>query len=224
MSRPPRGHHATPYTPFGPEISTMFINLNCQCDPEQFKYNSQATDEDKRVVLVHPLVKGEHECLVETGTNTGQTTEYVGKYYTNVTTIEKFAPLHEKAVAKFRQSTHIEVLGGDTVDILPGVVSREPHYGNCVYWLDAHNTYGRKQWAPSKNPLLQEFDIIASSKDGERDAYIVMDDYRLFNVMGEYGMVSPYPLHAEIQKAVCNIWPDAQFLIGGDSIHIYRDD
>ena len=175
-------------------------------------------------------LRGERQCFVETGTNKGDTALAVASKggYALVTTIEKLARVHQAASERFqRHGKNISALLGDTTDVLPGLLAMPPHYGACVFLLDAHNTYGSKDWAKTPvNPLLQELTIILEAPHSHK-SYIVLDDYRLFGVNSSASMsaearaeYAPYPSAAEILAHVCAAKPRARFLVGMGTMHI----
>jgi len=216
-------------------FSALYLSLGCASPVELFAQGSTRGSKmgpgspQHRVLTSRELRRG-RKCFVETGTNKGDSTLAVAPFYPAVTTIEKFEPVFRSSRARIKgdpAGASINSLLGDTVDRLPEVVGAAPHFAACVFWLDAHNTYGIEGWAASPvNPILRELSIIMAARRSQ-ESHIVLDDYRLFGVNDSVSLspaarkrYAPYPSAAAVRDLVCAQWPKAQFLVGLDTMHV----
>lgn len=204
------------------------IHLNCSSIATAFDGGSKSGSDKLEMLL---QVQQGQRCFVETGTNHGDTTLaiHARHRYDSITTIEKFEPSYLGVLKRFRDAnaSEISALLGDTVDLLPSVLGRAPHFAACVFWLDAHNTFASPHWAVTPvNPLLQELSIILAARRS-REAYVVLDDYRLFGVNNSNRLkpsarkhYAPYPRASAVRDRVCAARPHARFLVGHDTMHV----
>jgi GT2 family glycosyltransferase len=115
--------------------------------------------------------------FVETGTFKGDAVAIAAPYFERIVTVEFSAPLWEAASKRFAENRRVEVLMGDSAEVLARI---GPSLGEAatLFWLDAHwcvaeNTAGDH----SQCPLLGE--IAAIGRLGE-SSVILIDDARLF--------------------------------------------
>ena len=115
--------------------------------------------------------------FVETGTFKGDAVAIAAPYVERIITVELSRPLWEEAAQRFRDDHRVEVLLGNSSEVLARI---RPSLGEAstLFWLDAHwcvadNTAGDH----SQCPLLEE--IFAIGRLGELSV-IVIDDARLF--------------------------------------------
>lgn len=119
--------------------------------------------------------------FIETGTFTGEMLWAVRRDFSRLVSIELDPALASAARARLSRHPHVTILQGDTVDLLPGVLSgrAEP----ALFWLDAHYTGGVSAGAGQLAPILEEIAIInAARRPGD---IVLIDDARCFN--GEQG-------------------------------------
>ena len=209
---------------------TELTHLDCSSVATAFDEGSKSSSVRGKLEMLLQVQQGQR-CFVETGTNRGDTTLaiHASRQYNSITTIEKFEPSYHGVLKRFRDAnaSEISALLGDTVDLLPSVLGRAPHFAACVFWLDAHNTFASPHWAVTPvNPLLQELSIILAARRS-REAYVVLDDYRLFGVNDSHRLkpsvrkdYAPYPRASAVRDRVCAARPHARFLVGYDTMHI----
>jgi hypothetical protein len=140
------------------------------------------TDKGKRDFIRHVGEVFQLDVLVETGTYYGDTVEALRNDFRKIFSVELGPPLYEKARDRFKQYGHINIIQGDSGQILPviGALLNEP----ALYWLDAHWS-GHDTWTleDSKTPILREIDGLLGIefiKDSLRESVILIDDARCF--------------------------------------------
>ena len=118
------------------------------------------------------------ETFVETGTFEGASVQAARNLFKKIFTIELSADLHRAAVEKFKDDPAVDVLLGNSPEILQNLRPRLEEE-SVLYWLDAHwcvadaATVGKK----SQCPLMQELDAIHTLNE---KSVILIDDARLF--------------------------------------------
>ncbi len=115
--------------------------------------------------------------FVETGTFNGDTVEDLLQHFDKIVTIEFSETLWEKAVTRFKREDNVEVLLGDSSEVLAEIRSALGVMPT-LFWLDAHwcvadNTAGLQ----SQCPLLEEIQGIYTLNN---NSVILIDDARLF--------------------------------------------
>lgn len=116
------------------------------------------------------IAKNDIKTIIETGSYLGATTRQFCQMVDNVITIEINKEYHEIAKARGvtgnSRQAHYDF--GNSVDLLPRIIPQARHYGNILFFLDAHwNDY---------NPLLDELAIIA---DEELRPCIAIHDFKV---------------------------------------------
>ena len=121
---------------------------------------------------------GAGDIFVETGTYIGETVDMIlsFKKYKNIHTIELNEGLYNDAVAKYKGNKRVTCWQGDSIDCLKTIV--ENLDTPATFWLDAHASGELVGGKSGGSPVLDELDIIASSK--VKDHTIIIDDCRLF--------------------------------------------
>jgi hypothetical protein len=125
------------------------------------------------------------ERAVETGTHIGGGAEKLAGIFPRVISIEVSRELHEEAKRRLGGRSSIELLLGDSLDVLPEV--RDPDVPT-FFWLDGH-------WTPTDTtpsadgggtgvgsvecPVLSEIGLLT---EGHADDCFVVDDARIFAV------------------------------------------
>lgn len=79
--------------------------------------------------------------FIETGTYLGETAEWMSRAGFDVITIELSSELHRWAKERLRRYANLELILGDSAQLLPELLSRlnEP----ACFWLDAHYSGGK---------------------------------------------------------------------------------
>jgi hypothetical protein len=117
--------------------------------------------------------------FVETGTFNGDGVELAIEYgFESIYSIELSYMHYAYNREKFMDNMAVNVLNGDSVDVLPEILSsiQVP----TVFWFDAH--YGNT-WASGKElvPLISELKLVCNHYL-IRDHLLIIDDVRLFGV------------------------------------------
>jgi len=128
--------------------------------------------------------------FIETGTYRGDTAIWASRRFEKVITIEYSKSIYEQVTEKYSQTNNIEFLYGDTRTKLKEITSKLDT--PSLFWLDAHWSGGETYGQEDECPLIEEIEIINSSK---YDNFIFIDDARLFT--------SPPPSPHSIEQ-----WPD----------------
>lgn len=120
--------------------------------------------------------------FVETGTNEGEMVEAVKSLFTRIYSVELDMSLFKRAGERFRDQKHIEIVQGDSAEVLPRLL-REISTP-CLFWLDAHYSGGVTAKGATETPILQEIDDIL--RHGIKDHLILIDDAWCFGTMKDY--------------------------------------
>lgn len=148
--------------------------------------------------------------LVETGTYHGDTVEALRGDFDRIISVELGRELFEKARERFREATHIEIIHGDSGEVLENVVGRIG--APALFYLDGHYSAGETARGRKDTPIYEELDHIL--KSSERRHVIVIDDARCF------GTEPGYPSLQELKDFVCERRNDVQIRVEDDSIRI----
>lgn len=134
--------------------------------------------------------------FIETGTYMGKTIDKaLAAGFERVISIEIDEHLHKQAKAKFAGDARVELLFGDTVQLLPDILrSLEDR---ATFWLDAHRS-GPLLGGYIPYPIMQELAMIEGH--AIKDHTILIDDRRL--------IPTEWQMHeAEVHAAIMKINP-----------------
>ncbi|OHB77310.1 MAG: hypothetical protein A2Z34_00220 [Planctomycetes bacterium RBG_16_59_8] len=149
--------------------------------------------------------------LIETGTYRGDMVEAMKRSFDRIYSIELDPILFEKARLRFKDTTHVSILHGDSGEalarLLPGI--HEP----VLFWLDAHYSEGDTARGKRETPIVNEIGSILSHP--VKRHVILIDDARCF--AGE----NDYPTVEEIVRMTRTVLPDAVVEVRDDIIRIY---
>lgn len=143
------------------------------------------------LTLTHTVlnkIKCNHNIFIETGTYRGGSVELALQCnFQKIYTIDISTQHKLYCETKFKEQVdlkQIEFLFGDTIDVLPNIIEKltEP----SLFWLDSHFDGHSDTCGKFKCPVLQELDIIKSSKI--KTHTIMIDDIRLFNSQSEWAV------------------------------------
>lgn len=157
--------------------------------------------------------------FVETGTFKGDTVANMIPFFEQLSTIEFSEPLWEEAVARFKNESKVEVLLGNSPEVLAGI---RPTLGDTptLFWLDAHwcvaeNTAGDQ----SQCPLLGEIRAINRLSDM---SVILIDDARLFLAPPpEPHEIAQWPVFDKIITALRELNDQHELMVINDMIAFY---
>ncbi len=148
--------------------------------------------EFKQDVILEYARKYKARILIESGTFKGDTAFAQRHNFKRIYSIELDPQLYEKALARFRDSPHIQILQGNSGDLIPSLMPAisEP----CAFWLDGHYSGGETARGESDTPVMKELEGIISHPYRH---VILIDDARLFTGNGGYPTVDELQQFAE---------------------------
>ena len=132
--------------------------------------------------------KYNHNIFIETGTYKGGSVELALQCnFNKIYTIDISTQHKIECQNKFQKEielNQVELLFGDTIDILPTIISslNQP----SLFWLDSHYDVHADIRGKFDCPILQELDIIQSSNIKHHT--IMIDDLRIFKRQSEWGV------------------------------------
>ena len=123
--------------------------------------------------------------LIETGTYLGDMMQAQKDNFQKLYSIELSKELWEKAVERFKDDKHIQILNGDSEKVLVTLVPtfQEP----VLFWLDGHYSGGITAKGETDCPIFGEIDAILTP--GAPAHVMLVDDARLFNGTDDYPTV-----------------------------------
>jgi hypothetical protein len=148
--------------------------------------------------------------FVESGTFLGDMVEGLRRSMDRVVTIELDDALYRRAQDRFAACSNVEVLHGDSGELLRGVVQaiEEP----ALFWLDGHYSGGYTARGSSDTPIMRELTAIVA--DAPRGHVVLVDDARHFDGQGDY------PSIAELREFLTDRAPGHDFEVRDDVIRI----
>jgi len=135
---------------------------------------------------------------IETGTYYGDTTKILSDIAEKVISIESDKRLYDLAIKKFENSKKINVINGESQNLLQDILKNESYKNLCLF-LDAHTCLDHiTNKLVSKNetletPIIIELNIIENYIKKFNNVNILIDDIRLFD-----GKTQNYPNINEI--------------------------
>lgn len=119
---------------------------------------------------------------IESGTFRGRTAQFLASSAeisaAKVITIEPSQKYFEIASRRLSGWESVEVVHGQSVDVLPGVLSSLT--GDICFWLDGHYSAGDTFKGECDTPVLAELEIILKHCSRNRRMAVFVDDVRLF--------------------------------------------
>jgi hypothetical protein len=154
--------------------------------------------------------------FVETGTLSGTTTDWAARHFDTATTVEAHRPLFDAALRRFAARSNVEVIFGNSADVLPGILSSL--HAPALFWLDAHWSGEGTGGEENECPLLAEIDAILGHRT---DHILLVDDARFFLAPPHMPLnVGKWPDFEAIIRAVRTLSPDAFIAVFDDVIVI----
>lgn len=137
--------------------------------------------------------------LVETGTYRGETVAALRPLFDQVITIELDDALHAAAARRFANDAGIDVLHGDSGELLPEVLERldEP----ALFWLDGHWSGGVTARAGEDTPLRRELRALFTDSQPH---VVLIDDAREAG-RGDYPSISEVASLAAEHRYRCEV-------------------
>lgn len=151
--------------------------------------------------------------FVETGTFTGEMVDAVRPYFRRVISIEMASELYQRAVRRFAGDPRVELLLGDSGQVLPRVLDqlREP----ALFWLDGHFMGEGTARGHDDSPVRSELTALLAHP--VRNHVVLIDDARLFNGSGGY------PTIPELRALIQRQRPGSEVRLGDDIIRCALD-
>ena len=137
------------------------------------------------------------DILVETGTYMGDMVEAQRDNFAYVYSIELSPTLYTRAVKRFSSDANVEILQGDSGEVLVTLVPRilKP----AIFWLDGHYSGGVTAKGKLTSPIMAEIETILSAR--VKGHAILIDDARLF--VGD----EDYPTVRAVEDRVSTLAP-----------------
>lgn len=157
--------------------------------------------------------------FVETGTFEGDSIEQVKTLFAEIHSIELSETYYEKAVERFKDSSHIKLYQGSSDEWLRRLQPQLKDQ-SILYWLDAHwcvaeDTAG----VESQCPLLEELEAIEYLN---YDSIVIVDDARLFLCPPPAPhKISQWPSFDEIIERLHSLSPVHALMVVNDVIIYY---
>jgi len=174
--------------------------------------------EQKRSILLHYRNLENITVFIETGTFLGDTIHTFRNDFETLVSFELSSELASKATKRFEDYSHIQIITGDSGELLPNVLKKfsKP----CLFWLDGHYSseffigaeFIKTAKGKKDTPIIEELTAILHHPIKKH--VILIDDARCFN--GE----NDYPTISEIKKFVKSIRPECQIGVKRDIIRI----
>jgi hypothetical protein len=121
------------------------------------------------------------QCLIESGTYRGHTTKRCVPVFKNIVTVEIDESLARDAKQFLKNSSNVEVVQGDVIDSLPGILARDDMHDILVY-LDGHFSGGITGRGQSDEPACDAINVLSEYRD--KLSAIIVDDFREFGHRG----------------------------------------
>lgn len=164
----------------------------------------------KQLAIKNVQKECSYTTLVETGTYLGDMVEAQRMNFLKIYSIELSERLWQGAVKRFKNFPDIEILQGDSGDVLKSLKDRL--ISPTIFWLDGHYSGGFTALGDKICPVFEELDAIFNNKNLKH--IILIDDARLF--IGTGG----YPTTEELNEYVKANMPNYTMRIKDDIIHI----
>jgi hypothetical protein len=100
------------------------------------------------------------DTFVETGTFTGEMVEAMRPHFRRIISIEMAPEIHRQAARRFEGDRHIELLLGDSAEVVPRVLEqiRDP----ALFWLDGHFMGEHTARGAEDSPVRTELSALLS--------------------------------------------------------------
>jgi hypothetical protein len=148
--------------------------------------------------------------LVESGTYYGDMVNAMMGEFDRVYSIELSPKLFEKARRRFRHAPNVELIQGDSGEVMAGLVDSLTEA--TLFWLDGHYSGDDTAKGVLETPIYEELrHILDAPKIGH---VVLIDDARLF------GTDPAYPTLEELRAFVHERRPDLELVARNDSIRI----
>lgn len=188
------------------EISTLVF--------EWEKYESPIAQPHKVKQMVISEYAKKYNCsiFVETGTYKGDMIEAQKHTFKSLYSVELSKSLYERAIQRFTNESHINILHGDSAEVLHQLLPSLDE--SALFWLDGHYCGTGTALSKIECPIYEELNAIFNNNKGH---IVLIDDARCF--VGE----RDYPTIAELSRFIESNNPDYQVRISEDIIRIEKN-
>ena len=149
--------------------------------------------------------------LIESGTCFGDMVYAMRDRFERIVSVELNDHLCKQAKRRFRSYPHIEILQGDSGEVLPRILSTVSQ--PCLFWLDGHYSEGVTSKGDTETPVMKELRAILGH--AVKDHVILIDDARNFDGTHDY------PTPQQLRSLVSANRTDYDFLVMHDVIRIH---
>jgi hypothetical protein len=149
--------------------------------------------------------------LIETGTFLGHMVYAMRNRFESIISVELGPDLARRAQRRFRDYPHIQILQGDSGEVLPRLLSNISR--PSLFWLDGHYSAGITAQGNSDTPVMIEVEAILEHKITGH--VILIDDARCFNGTQDY------PTLDELRELFVRARPGYEFSVLNDVIRIH---
>ena len=122
---------------------------------------------------------GKNDVWIETGTFTGDTTNFLAKNSSFVYSIEPEKHLAELAELRFKKNTKIKIINGTSEEEFEKLLGGLE--GEVSIWLDGHYSAGQTFKGKQDTPIRQELHAIEKLLDRFSVINVFIDDFRCFD-------------------------------------------
>lgn len=149
--------------------------------------------------------------LVETGTYLGDMVDAMKEDFSRIVSIELDRTLAKQAKEHFRSCRNVEVMEGDSSEILPQVLStlRAP----ALFWLDGHFSSGITAKGVGNTPVVAELSAILGGDESQH--VVLIDDAR------DFGRARDYPSLDQLRAIVQTRRPGWEVTLKDDIIRVH---
>ena len=138
-------------------------------------------DMKRRIVRAYARTEG-LAVFIETGTYYGETIAVVADLFPRVVSIELSPKYHALARQRFADKPHVELLHGDSGEVLQGVLATLDR--PALFWLDGHYSGDDTARGALETPLLAELRAILAHR--VKGHVVLIDDARLLDGTHDY--------------------------------------
>jgi hypothetical protein len=149
--------------------------------------------------------------LIETGTYFGDMVNAMVGDFDRIVSVELDACLAQRAQEHFRWTKKVEILRGDSAEVLPHVLAGLEE--RALFWLDGHFSSGITARGACDTPVGAE--VRAILNHCIKDHVILIDDAR------DFGRVPGYPALEQLRALVLEKRPGWTVELDADVIRIY---
>ncbi len=135
----------------------------------------------KQSLLNHCRQQYQLTTLIETGTYLGDMVNAQKSKFFRIISVELSRELARMAQQRFRRQPHIEILAGDSAQVLKQLTPTLT--APALFWLDGHYSGGVTAKGDTDCPIFDELDAIFSHNHNH---IILIDDARLFVGRNDY--------------------------------------